>query len=170
MTPAEIPEAALTFRELLDYTAGEAEGWAEYFEAHSEALDLPFAEGRMSTVRGAVQHVFAVERRYADRLNDEPVSGYEAIPTDSAAAMFEAGRDARARLERFLATASGADLARRHTFETLSAGTQTATARKIVAHALVHAVRTWAQLATVVRQHGVPTAGRHDLLFSKALA
>ena len=170
MTALTPPEAALTFRELLDYTAGEAERWAEYFARHPEALDLPFAEGRTATVRGVVQHIFAVERRYADRLNDEPAAAYDAIPTGSTEALFAAGRDARARLERFLATASGADLARRRTFETLSAGTQTATARKIVAHALLHAVRTWAQLATVVRQQGVPTAGRHDLLFSNALA
>ncbi len=162
--------ADLTFGELLDYTAAEAGRWAEYFAAHPEALDFPFAEGRLATVRGVVQHVFAVERRYADRLNDEPVSAYDAIPADSADALFAAGRDARERLERYLARASDADLARRHTFETLSAGTQSASARKIVAHALIHAVRTWAQLATVVRQRGVPTHGRHDLLFSNALA
>lgn len=162
--------ADLTFRELLDYTAAEAARWEQYFARHPEALDFPFAEGRVATVRGLVQHVFAVERRYADRLLEEPVSDYAAVPTDSAAALFAAGRDARSRLERWVATASDADLARRHTFETLSAGTMTATARKIVAHALVHAVRTWAQLATVVRQQGAPTEGRHDLLFSNALA
>ena len=162
--------ADLTFRELLDYTGAEAVRWEEYFARHPEALDFPFAEGRTATVRGLVQHIFAVERRYADRLNDEPVAGYEAIPADSADALFGAGRDARARLERYLATASDADLARRLTFETLSAGTQSASARKIVAHALVHGLRTWAQLATVVRQRGVPTEGRHDLLFSNALA
>lgn len=170
MTAALPATAALTFRELLDYTEAETARWAEYFAAHPEALDLPFAGGRTATVRGAVQHVFAVERRYADRLNGEPAAAYDAIPTDPTGEMFAAGRDARARLERFLATASDADLARRHTFETLSAGTQTATARKIVGHALVHGVRTWAQLATVVRQQGVPTEGRHDLLFSNALA
>ncbi|GJG85852.1 hypothetical protein tb265_10330 [Gemmatimonadetes bacterium T265] len=162
--------ADLTFRELLDYTAADAERWATYFAAHPEALDFPFAEGRTATVRGVVRHIFAVERRYADRLLGDPPAGYEAIPQDSAAALFAAGRDARARLERFLATASDADLARRLTFETISAGTQSASARKIVAHALLHAVRTWAQLATVVRQQGAPTDGRHDLLFSNALA
>lgn len=164
------PSAALTFRELLDYTGAETERWAEYFARHPEALDFPFAEGRTATVRGLVQHIFAVERRYADRLNDEPVASYDAVPTDSAEALFAAGRDARGRLERYLATASDADLARRLTFETLSAGTQTATARKVVAHALVHGLRTWAQLATVVRQQGAPMEGRHDLLFSSALA
>ncbi len=162
--------ADLTFRELLDYTAAETARWAAYVAAHPEALDVPFAAGRTATVRGVVQHVFAVERRYADRLLDDPVSAYDVIPTDSADALFAAGRDARARLERYLATASDADLARRLTFETLSAGTQSASARKIVAHALLHGVRTWAQLATVVRQRGVPTDGRHDLLFSNALA
>lgn len=161
--------ADLAFRELLDYTAAETARWAAYCVAHPEALDVPFAEGRTATVRGVVQHVFAVERRYADRLNDEPVSAYDVIPVDSADALFAAGRDARARLERYLATASDADLARRLTFETLSAGTQSATARKIVAHALLHGVRTWAQLATVVRQQGAPTDGRHDVLFSNAL-
>lgn len=162
--------ADLTFRELLDYTAAETARWAEYFTAHPETLEFPFATGRTATVRGAVQHIFAVERRYADRLLDEPVSAYDVIPTDSVDALFAAGEDARARLVRYLATASDADLARRHTFETISAGTQSATARKIVAHALIHGIRTWAQLATVVRQHGVPSEGRHDLLFSNALS
>ena len=100
MTAAMTAAADLTFRELLDYTAAETERWAEYFARHPEALDFPFAEGRTATVRGVVQHIFAVERRYADRLNDEPVAGYDAIPTDSADALFAAGRDARARLER----------------------------------------------------------------------
>ena len=163
-------DAALTFRELLDYTAEETARWAEYCTAHPEALDFPFAEGRLATVRGAIHHIFAVERRYADRLLGDPPSSYDLIPTASADALFAAGREARARLERYVAAATGADLARAYTFETMSAGMQTASARKIVAHALMHGVRTWAQLATVVRQQGIPTGGRHDLLLSHALA
>lgn len=162
--------ATLSFRELLDYTSAETARWATYFAAHPEALDLPFADGRLATVRLVVQHVFAVERRYADRVLDEPVTDYASIPTDTVEALFAAGREARTRLERYLATASDADLLRRHTFETISAGTQSASARKIVAHALLHGVRTWAQLATVVRLQGVPSDGQHDLLFSNALA
>ena len=102
--PGIATTADLTFRELLDYTAWEAERWREYFAAHPEALDFPFASGPTATVRGVVQHIFAVERRYADRLSGVPVSTYDVIPTGSAEALFAAGRDARAALEQWLAS------------------------------------------------------------------
>jgi uncharacterized damage-inducible protein DinB len=160
---------ALTFRELLDYTAGETTRWEAWFRAHPYALDIPFASGDTATVRGVVQHIVAVERRYADRLLDEPVTPYEAVSTESIDTLFDAARVARASLERYLERATDADLARVLTVQTRSAGTYEASARKIVAHALLHGVRTWAQLATVVRQQGSETDWFHDLLFSDAL-
>ena len=165
------PTPALTFRELLDYTAAETARWHRWLaDGRGELLDLPAGEGRTATVRGLLQHVFAVERRYADRLLGEPVTPYEAIDTRDVATLFAAGAEARQRLERYLAGATAADLARRLEFQTLSAGTQSASARKIVAHALVHGIRHWAQLATVLRQHGEATDWMHDLLVSDALA
>jgi uncharacterized damage-inducible protein DinB len=80
--------------------------------------------------------------------------------------IFESGRRD---LEAWLASASQADLARQYTFETISAGTLSASARKIVIHALVHGIRHWAQLATAVRQQGHPTNWMHDILMSDAL-
>jgi uncharacterized damage-inducible protein DinB len=160
---------ALTFRELLDYTAAETAHWHRWLAAQPAAvLDLP-AGGRTATVRGLVQHIFAVERRYADRLLGDPVSSYDVIPTESVEALFAAGRDARQRLERYLSQATDEDLARRLEFQTLTAGAQVASARKIVAHALLHGVRHWAQLATIVRQGGHATDWMHDLLLSDAL-
>lgn len=167
--PAAAP--ALTFRELLDYTAGETARWHRWLAAQPpDVLDLPAGEGRTATVRGLLQHVVAVERRYADRLLGAPVTPYEAVPVDSVDAIFAAAAEARAQLERYVAGATAADLARRLTFETLSAGTWTASARKVVVHALVHGVRHWAQLAAVVRRHGRPTDWLHDVLASDALA
>lgn len=160
----------VTFRELLDYTAGEAARWHRWLAAQpADVLDLPAGEGRTATVRGLLQHIFAVERRYADRVLSEPVTPYESIPTDSVEALFAAGREARVRLERYLAAATDEDLARRIEFQTISAGTLSASKRKIVAHALLHAVRHWAQLATIVRQAGRPTDWMHDLLASDAM-
>lgn len=162
---------ALSFRELLDYTAAETAHWHRWLAAQpDDVLDLPIGEGRTATVRGLLQHIVAVERRYADRLLGEPVTPYEAIPTDSVDALFGAFDEARARLERYLATATADDLGRRLEFQTISAGTLSASARKIVAHALLHGVRHWAQLATVLRQHGRGTDWMHDLLMSDALA
>jgi uncharacterized damage-inducible protein DinB len=162
---------ALTFRELLDYTAAETAHWHRWLAARPPALlDLPAGEGRTASVRGLLQHIVAVERRYADRLLGDPVTSYEAIDTTDVERLFAAGAETRERLERYLAGATDADLARRLEFQTISAGTQSASARKIVAHALVHGIRHWAQLATVLRQHGEATDWMHDLLMSDALA
>jgi uncharacterized damage-inducible protein DinB len=161
---------ALTFRELLDYTAAEAERWRRWLAAQPAAvLELPVGTGRTATVRGLVHHIVVVERRYADRLRGEPVTSYEAVPSDSIDALFGALSDARARLEEWLTSATDADLARRLEFQTITAGTLSASARKIVAHLLLHGIRHWAQLATVLRQQGYATDWQHDIIASSAL-
>ena len=165
------PAPGLAFRELLDYTAAETARWHRWLAGQGDdVLDLAVGEGRTASVRGLIQHVFAVERRYADRLLGEPVTPYEAIDASGVEPLFAAGREARRQLERYLDAATDEDLGRRLEFQTLSAGTLSASARKIVAHALVHGIRHWAQLATVLRQHGRATDWRHDLLLSDALA
>ena len=160
----------LTFRELLDYTAAESERWHGWLAVQPPAaLDLVIGEGRIATVRGLIHHIALVERRYADRLLGHPVTTYESVPADSVEALFAAFAEARRKLERYLASASAEDLARRLEFETLSAGKQSASARKIVAHALMHGIRHWAQLATLLRQAGYKTDWPHDVLMSDAL-
>ena len=168
--PTPTDPRCITFRELLDYTAGETARWRDWFSRQPErVLDVPVGEGRTATVRGLLQHIFAVERRYADRLLGDPVTPYEAIPTTSADALFDAFTDARERLERYLATATDADLARVLEFQTLTAGPVSASARKVVAHTLIHGVRHWAQLATTLRQAGWKTHWMHDVLMSDAM-
>jgi uncharacterized damage-inducible protein DinB len=54
-------------------------------------------------------------------------------------------------------------------FTTISAGTRTATRRKILLHALLHGIRHYAQLATLVRQHGVKPDWAMDILLSGAM-
>lgn len=43
------------------------------------------------------------------------------------------------------------------------------TPRKIVVHVLLHEIRHWAQIGTLLRLNGL-TAGFHDFLFSPVLA
>ena len=161
----------VTFRELLDYTAAETERWHRWLAAKPAAvLDLPVADGRTATVRGLVHHIIVVERRYIDRLRGEPVTDYEAVPSDSLDALFAAFADARGRLDEWLASATDAELSRQLEFQTISAGMMSASARKIVAHFLLHGIRHWAQIAMVVRQHGYASDWGHDILFSDALA
>jgi uncharacterized damage-inducible protein DinB len=164
-----MPEAVLTFRELLDYTGEEAARWARWFGEHPDALELPYAAGQLATVRGVVHHIFVVERRHTERLLGRPVSGYDDVPSSPDRALFDAGREARALFASYLAAATDADLARVLEFDTLSAGRQRSSARKLAAHVLVHGVRHWAQLATHLRAAGRPTDWGHDLLLSRAL-
>ncbi|HYH83760.1 MAG TPA: DinB family protein [Longimicrobium sp.] len=166
------PTPALLLSELVEYEREELARWAEFFAACPGALDLPFAPGpesRMPTVRAVVHHIAGVELRYVDRLEGEPVTPFEAIPREPAEALCDAARDANRRLGDWLTRATGEELARIIEFETISAGTFRASARKIAAHALLHGVRTWAQVATVLRLNGITSPGRHDLLFSEAL-
>jgi uncharacterized damage-inducible protein DinB len=161
---------ALTFRELLDYTAAETRHWHRWLAAQPpEVLELPVGVGRTATVRGLIHHIIVVERRYTDRLRGEPVTEYASVPSEPLGALFATFDDTRHRLEEWLASASDAALAQRMEFQTLSAGVQTASARKVVVHLLLHGIRHWAQLAAELRRQGLPTAGRHDIAFSDAL-
>lgn len=161
----------ITFRELADYTEGETDRWRDWFAQHSPAvLEISAGTGRTATIRGLIHHTIVVEQRYIARLRNEPVPSYEDIPSDPIAETFRVFSHGRRRLDEWLASATDADLATRLEFQTLTAGTQAATARKVVAHMLLHGVRHWAQIATLVRQHGYPTDGWfHDILMSKAL-
>ena len=169
-TSGTSPSPALTFRELLDYTAGETARWHAWFRGQpASVLALPALTGREATVGALVRHIFLVERRYVDRLVGDPPTAYETVPTDDVEALFAAGRDARERLERWLATATPEAFAARLEFQTITAGTLSASARKIVGHTLLHGVRHWAQLATLLRQQGHATDWMHDLLMSDAV-
>ena len=162
--------SAVSFRELLAYVAEESDRWQAWLnEQDASVLDVPIGEGSRATVRDLILHTFAVERRYADRLLADPVTPYEGLPRDTVDGLFSIHREARERLARFIDTARPEDWERRLTFETITAGTLSASARKIVAHALVHGVRHWAQIATALRQAGHAQPWMHDLLMSAAL-
>ena len=165
--------ATIEFGELLQYERDEIARWEAFVARVPSSLDVPFAPdanrgGRMATVRHVIVHIVGAECRYADRLEGVAVTPFEAIPSEPVAALFDAARSANARLGAWVACASDNDLARDIEFQTITAGTFTASARKIVAHTLLHGVRTWAQLATVLRASGMATDGRHDVLFSEA--
>jgi uncharacterized damage-inducible protein DinB len=160
---------AITFQELVRYTNGETARWHRWFAAHPDALDLPWGDERLPTVRHLVRHIFAIERRAADRLCGEEPSPPDVVKIDDVESLFGGGREAREKLERYLASATADELTARLEFTTASGGTASASKRKIVAHALLHGIRHWAQLAAELRRRGRPTEGRHDIAFSDAL-
>ena len=151
---------------LLEFTSTEQHLWREWFVTHEQAWNLPFATGRMATVGGVVQHIFAVEQRYAQRLLDLPVTGWDDFSQVTIDDVFELGDQARAQLVEFLSSAPDSELDRVLTFQTLTAGTVTATKHKIASNIFLHGIRHWGQIATTLRQNGFAEQWAHDMLLS----
>ena len=159
-----------TLDELMAWTDEETTRWEAWFrERDLTVLELPVGAGDREPVRSLIAHIFIVEHRYADRLlGDEPVA-YAAFPAMTIDEIFAIHGRARGRLRQWTASATPAEMDERLTFPTITAGEFTASKRKIAAHALLHGVRHWAQIATVLRQAGHPQPWMHDLLASSAL-
>jgi uncharacterized damage-inducible protein DinB len=120
----------------------------------------------MATIGGVASHVFAVELRYAQRLLDQEVTPWEDFPQTSIEEVFELGDNARALLVDFLTSAPESELDRILTFQTLTAGTVSASKHKIASNIFLHGIRHWAQVATVLRQQGFSLQWGHDLLLT----
>lgn len=157
---------ALTFETLLAYTDHEQARWYDWFRKHTDALDVPFAEGRMATVRGLMTHIFAVELRYAGRLLGRQVTSYDDIHVTTLDEIFQLGDRARGLLKAYLRDATPEDMQTVLTFETMTAGTITASKHKIAANVFLHGIRHWGQVATAVRQGGFKEQWGHDMLLS----
>ena len=169
MPDATTPRDALWFTELMAYTAEETERWEAWLRERDPAvLDVPLGEGRWGTVRELLFHTFLVERRYADRLLGDPITPYEGVPHQTVDELFAIHRAARERLARYVAGAAAEEWDEVLTFETLLYGPMHGSRRKVVAHALLHGVRHWAQIATALRQAG-HEQWPHDLMAATSM-
>lgn len=77
---------AFTGAELLEWVEHTSQGWRRLIGAHPEVLAFPCDIRETKSVAELLQHIVAVELRYAERLNDQPETAYDSIPFDSAAA------------------------------------------------------------------------------------
>jgi len=161
-----IDRCALSYKTLLELTPKEHRRWRDWFVEHPKAWAVPFATGRMATIGGVVLHIFVVELRYAQRLLDQEVTPWEEFRQTSMEEVFELGDDARGQLVHFLTTAPKKELDRVLTFQTLTAGTVSASNHKIASNIFLHDIRHWGQIATVLRQNGFADQWGHDMLLS----
>jgi uncharacterized damage-inducible protein DinB len=157
---------ALRYETLLEHTSTEQHRWHDWFVERPKAWAVPFATGRMATVGGVVTHIFAVELRYAQRLLDQEVTSWEDFRQTSIEDVFELGDHARGQLVQFLTSARESELDRVLTFQTLTAGTVSASKHKIASNVFLHGIRHWGQIATVLRENDFADQWSHDLLLS----
>jgi uncharacterized damage-inducible protein DinB len=159
----------LTFSELLRYTNEERDKWRTWFAAHPEALEVEVQPGgRLSTVGTLVDHIFLVERRHVQRLNNVKPDDQTGLSGRHAPPLFDYGASVRRELEQFAAEIDPETADELRTF-TVQSGTFQLSSRKLLFHCLLHEIRHWAQIALAVRRAGLEPPGNHDLLFSKAL-
>jgi uncharacterized damage-inducible protein DinB len=133
--------AEISFSDLLAANEAETQRWRVWFDGQPAAiLDVPLSIAGAKNVREFLLHIFAVELRYAERLAGLP-----------------------------MATATDEDLASVMEFPTRTVGVIRASKRKMFAHAMLHGVRHWAQLATALREAGNPTNWGKDFLYSPVM-
>ena len=116
----------------------------------------------IGTVGALLQHIVAVELRYAERLADRPVTEYADVPYDSADALYATHAKAFALLGEQLA--GDVDWGEWVELQTRSMGAARSTRKTVLFHVLLHSVRHYAQLATLVRQNGIPPGEPMDYL------
>ena len=155
---------------LLQYTEWEREKWRALFTKNPQAFLIrtgPNGDGRLNTVGEIVRHILSAELRYPQRLRGEPMTETGNVTADDVEAVFALGRQSRAAFREFL-TAFPVGKWDTPQEMPLFKSTLMITPRKVVTHTVLHEIRHWAQIATMLRFEGV-TDGFHDFLFSPVM-
>jgi uncharacterized damage-inducible protein DinB len=155
-------QPALTADEILAWLETTSAKWRALIEEHPEILAMPCDVMGVGTVGGLLQHIVAVEVRYAEQLSGLPVTEYAAIPFDSGEVIYATHERAVELYRKQLA----ADVDWNETIElkTRSMGALRASRKTPLFHAMLHSIRHYAQLATLVRQHGIKPGWQMDYL------
>ena len=157
------------FVEFLRSTQEERDKWRRWFVEHPEAMEVEVQPGaRFATVGALIDHIFLVERRHLQRLQQAPLDTKTGLSGRHAPPLFDYGASVRRELEQFASDLDD-DIADEARTFTVQNGDFALTPRKLLFHCLLHETRHWAQIALSLRRAGLEPPGDHDLFFSKAL-
>ena len=163
--------AGLTLNDLLDYTDWERGQWLDWMRKQDQSVFEisagPSGDGRFQKVGDLIKHIFSAEKRYVERLSDRPLTDAATIPADNFEALFQFGQRSRQELREFIGALPGERGETPMELKIMN-NTLVLTPRKIVIHVLMHEIRHWAQIATLLRLNGLKV-DFHDFLFSPVL-
>jgi uncharacterized damage-inducible protein DinB len=163
----------INFTDLIDYTDWEREKWHLWLKENgNQILTISLGangDGRFEKVGDWVRHIFSAEKRYVERLSNRALTETASVPADNVEALFAFAQQSRSEFKQFLATLSEADASTSVQFKLMNT-VITATPKKILTHVLIHEMRHWAQIATLLRLNGERKNDFHDFLFSPAMA
>jgi uncharacterized damage-inducible protein DinB len=158
---------ALSAEELMAWVDTTSEKWEQLLEANPDLMSVPCDVMEVGTVARLLQHIVAVELRYAQRLAGLEESAYEDVGYASPGELYGTHRRAMEMLRERLSR-QDVDWEERIQFKTRSAGVVMVSRRTVLVHSLMHSIRHYAQLATLSRQHGVKPGWPMDYLFMGA--
>lgn len=156
-------EPILTAREILAWCDTTSGDWQRLLAANPAILDLPCDIANTSTVAQLLQHIVAVELRYAQRIHAMPETEYEEISFDSVEALYATHERAFVLYRQALEGETDWDTPIE--FKTRSVGMLLASRKTTLFHAMFHSIRHYAQLGTLIREHGYKTDRPGDYLF-----
>lgn len=152
---------------LVAWNDATAQHWRNFIIANPPILALLCDIRNGKTVADTLQHIVAVELRYAQRLAGLPESPYEEIPKSSIDSL-HAAHELAIGLVRSLLSNPDYGWSTELNIDTISAGRLRASRETILVHLTLHSMRHYAQLATLVRQQGFKTNWPMDYLFAEA--
>jgi len=155
-------QPALTAEEMMAWLETTSARWKALIDANPQVLAMPCDVMGVTTAAELLQHIVAVELRYAEQLSGQPPTEYAQIQFDSAEAIYATHQRAAEMLRVLLA--SDLDWNQEIEFMTRSLGKVRAKPKTVLFHSMLHAVRHYAQLATLVRKHGVKPDWQMDYL------
>jgi uncharacterized damage-inducible protein DinB len=160
----------ISMEELLGWNEESSSFWKSHLEENPALLELPCGIAGAATIQEFVKHIWAADLRWAHRLAGTPETPREAIPAGPLDALYDMHKQAGQIFRQMLGDPSE-NWEGTYTLNVswIPPAKQSMSRRKVLAHALLHGPRHWAQLATLVRAAGFPSEFRGDLLFSLAL-
>src|SRR5262249_10414522 len=152
----------------MEYTEWERGTWHAWLRERGAApLRIsagPHGDGRFETVGDVVKHIFLAEIRYVQRLTGQPLTEPSTIPNDNVEAIFEFAQQSRRALKGLLETFPAQEWDVMKEFKILNYEVKV-TPRKIAIHIVMHEIRHWAQISTILRLQGM-SVDFHDFLAS----
>jgi uncharacterized damage-inducible protein DinB len=158
---------SISVEKLVTWNNETAQHWRDFILANPVILAVPCDIRNGRTVADTIQHIVAVELRYAQRLTGLPESPYEEIPKTSIDSL-HAAHELALGLIRSLLSDPAYDWSAELTFDTIALGRLRASRETILVHLTLHSIRHYAQLATHVRQQGFKPTWPMDYLFTAA--
>jgi uncharacterized damage-inducible protein DinB len=161
-------DVALSGTELLQWADETATQWFKFLTENPTILALPCDITNVKSVAELLQHIIAAELRYAQRLAGLEITPYEQIPYGSVGELANTHRKSHELYTQLLQSPEIV-WTEEIDFVTRSAGTLRFSRRKMFFHAQLHGIRHYAQLATLVRQHGYKPGWMMDIMATKAM-